>query len=716
MNHSPIPTFENILVPSSPPINISNVNNNYNNSHNKKKYPYKQQQQQQQQTNNVMFSYDNTPNNISPLFQPYQSPKQYQQTQQQQQQPHLMNESGYFLSDPLDYSADENEVFTRQLNLKLKQNSNGKQQINSHGNGQKKTGGGEYFDANSDLGFLTVASKEDLIVCLNVLKTEIFQFKNLSQSLLSRLVTLEKGIGNEKSIRSSPNTPGRSSTIFNDTMEEGFLSSSTSSNSPLSNSPLSSYPQVPISGGGGSTQKLNNDMLLSNAISEIHRLIEKQKQYDSILSQREKIWDLELNKLTMSVLNRFPQQQSITDGNQINTSNSSNNSSVDHNFNSEPMLNEFYSSNSADNDNEHSQPHLHQQTEKQEQYILIKVSNPNSNSLPTKIAILINRGYNFIRSSPSTWKRVAIITVIIILWPIIAHFLWKLVQKILANRLAKNNKIPPTTQKTLPISSKLKNILPSTNSTGNSTSTSFLSKSNNLNNNNNINTSQQGILSRLFKKRMSTTNGVVNGLSNQIVNSTSETPSNIRAPDIMKAILQGASTGDGGSNNNLTNNTISSMNTMLNSVIPTSTSSINPVPASSSSLSNIVSTGSFVPSSSTLSTTSLISPTTSLPSLSNATSNATSNLINNLTPSAISSLNLPSSSSNTSSLIHNVSNDIPASLSLNNHPLPIFNSNSNSNSISSSISSSSNNIHNSNSNGNNVLFRMVKNILSQKNR
>eukprot|EP01133_Synstelium_polycarpum_P007917 gene7917-9297_t len=222
-------------------------------------------------------------------------------------------------------------------------------------NKKKRTKEEEFYDTNSDFSVLTVSNREDLEVCLGVLKKEILQFKNMSESLIHRLVTLEKGVGNERINQFS--------------------------------SSMSSSSHFHTTGEFSDSDTINNEQILANCMADVHRLLEKQKLYETILSQREAYWEQETDSLRHKMFGQIS-------------------------------------------------PH-----------------SPNSSPVSSY-------------SAGTKWRKIAVVTVIVIVWPIISHFIWKAFTRWLQNRRnrARLAIAPPTTNAHVQAATRAISSPPSTSS------------------------------------------------------------------------------------------------------------------------------------------------------------------------------------------------------------------------------------------------------------
>ncbi|KAF2072324.1 hypothetical protein CYY_006358 [Polysphondylium violaceum] len=565
----------------------------------------------------------------------------------------------------VDTYPDENEFKQQQQQQQPKVVTKKQIQYYSQQQQQQREEKEEYFETNPDFGVLYVSTKEDLLLCLNVLKKEIHQFKGLSNNLLSRLQTLEEGIGYEKSQRTSPTL------VLNSNEQPQQQGVSPSSSTSSLNANLTFH-----------NNSNDEQVALTNCIQEIHKIIEKQKQYEKLLSMREKQWDIELNKVAHSILIQLNntsnnsnldinQRQQLTDNLNFLLNNTSYNGNANINSGNEDdaNLNNFSPSSSSSSLSTLSNSTITNNN------TIVKESNSNNSSSSNVIITtkqeknnIFKRVYIYIfgtNKSISLWKKVVIVSVIIVLWPIIAHLLWRLVSRFFLKR---NSNSVAAARLQASIYKPIKTLKP-------------------IVSNQQQQQQQQGLFKKLksvFSKNNNSLSAIVsnNSGTNSSISSSTTTPQ-IRAPDIVKAFYKGVMTGEGGSNNNLTNNTISSLSNTINNAVGTSGGSggiIQPLSSSSAA--------------STLSST-LASATASLsPSSSSATS-----IINNFTPSAISSLNIPSASS--------------VSSSLSNLPTPPLLPSSGGSSVASSIGTTGIPLPNTNEHG--FMFNLVKNILSPGN-
>ncbi|KAK5583935.1 hypothetical protein RB653_005540 [Dictyostelium firmibasis] len=561
----------------------------------------------------------------------------------------------------------------------------------------------EYHETNTDFGLLSVASKEDLMVCLSVLKKEMGQFKNLSHNLLSRLQILENGIGQEKMIRLLNNNNSNNNYMngSSDSSNSSGSSGHSRNNSDHDNM-IDGYYSTIIRNGNNSLltqqQQYNQDVaMISTFLVEVQKIVEKQRQYDSLLAQREKYWDIELNKITMAVLNKLGQNSSSpistndlpnspyfvnnninsnNNNNNANNSNSNNNNNNDFsNFNDDGFYNSNNSCNSEDFDSFTALNNINNSIiRNQSSNSLNLKDNPeetNFNSLKSKTNNIFKRFYIGLFGTKKTitfWKKVAIIAIIVIVWPLIANFTYKfIVYLINKRRLSKLTKVQPLVGNSSSTATTIgKSLRPIKSSSPSSSSNLLLPSSINSGN------ALKKIKSSLMKKN---SDGGIGNTVSSVASNIGSSGSEIGAPDIVKAFIQGVSTGDGGSNDNLTNNTLSTITNTLGNLNTVANSSIAPSIGSS-----------LIGSSSSISPSSLSS------------SSAASNLISNFTPSALSQLNLPGSSSTTSSSSSN-----PVSFIANN-----FISDS---SRSRSPSSTSNTNSSDSENG---MLKLVRNLLSHR--
>ncbi|EGC37522.1 hypothetical protein DICPUDRAFT_97238 [Dictyostelium purpureum] len=563
----------------------------------------------------------------------------------------------------------------------------------------------EFYETNTDFGYLNVSTKEDLLVCLNVLKKEMGQFKNLSHNLLSRLNTLERGIGQEKQLR-----------LNGDTSINGHSRSGSDQDSFENNQLYSPNFLLPQNSSNNNVTTIQQEILISTCLLEIQKIIEKQRTYDSLLAQREKYWDIELNKLTMQILNKLNNGQHLHEhphhhhhqNHLLNSPNSSelqtfhhdqefypnNNGSVlnDEMFDSYTALNNINNSIVRNN----SSSNLSESNNSNNGQI---ASSNNNVGLKKRVYNSFKSAYVYLFGTKKTitfWKKAIIIGVIVVLWPLVANLVYKLIMYIVnKRRLAKQSKqlitnnlptVPKLSSTLKPLKSLAINNSNNSNNSGSiaNSATSLISSASSLAQSNNNNSNNNNIVNNnVFKKIKSSILSSKKG--GDLLNSNSSNNSQIRAPDIVKAFIQGVSTGDGGS----TNNSLTSLTNTLGN--------LNPAASIGGSIgSNSSGSGSG---------NSIVSNTSSL----------LSNGLNSLTSSAVSSSFSPSSTSLASMIIPN-----STILENNNNSNNISNiSNSATNAIRNGLNrvslnnnSNNNTTHNEGLEGN--MIKIVRNLLSQR--
>ncbi|EFA76847.1 hypothetical protein PPL_09599 [Heterostelium album PN500] len=323
---------------------------------------------------------------------------------------------------------------------------------------------------------------------------------NLSDNLHQRIVQLEKGVGDQRiTMNQSPPPP-----------------------LPLQQQqpPLTSLDYVQnIVVDSNETKEL-----LANCFQEISRLLERQHQYESLLAQREQTWEMEIDSIRMKLLDQNPNSSSSSlpssslsmlrddfydETDDVGSGGSSRSPSPSSSAGSSSSINYRYSNSSK------------RQLSKQQQ------QQPQQ---PQQLSI-IRRVYLYVFGPQSNiWRKIIVISLVVIVWPIVSHFLWRAFSTWLAKRRAR--KAALLLQASQPLSNAAAQFQSTIANVGKN-----ISSGNNKNNSSN------------------------NG---------NKKKKNISAPDIVKAFIQGVSTGDGGSNNNITNNAITSLSNTLNSLTPTS--------------------------------------------------------------------------------------------------------------------------------------------------
>ncbi|GAM17653.1 hypothetical protein SAMD00019534_008280 [Acytostelium subglobosum LB1] len=473
---------------------------------------------------------------------------QQSQSKQQQRQPS---------------SKKQQKKYQQQLQQQQQQQKK-KRNNKDHVDGDDDDGDEEFFDTNSDFSVLTVSTKEDLEVCLGVLKKEIYQFRNLSDNLIQRLATLEKGVGDERN--SQGNTP----------LLPYALDSSSDSNNSLNDSASLGQAPAPTS-----PFDLDSERRISVCINDIHQLLERQHQYETLLAQREHFWEHEIDSYKARLMGHSP----------TGTGFNANGGSAGH-----LSINADLDDNCDDSDDSNSSSSSSTSSCSSTSMLRTHHLSSNNSSLdtthqpqrPQPQTSLVRRVYLYFFGPKSTLlRKVLVVAVVVVVWPIVSSFLWKAFRAWLARRgLSGSALLNQTTNQ---------HAVHSQTSTSASSSGGPMSLMNNLNNN----------------------------LNNK--NNKKKIPK-IGAPDIVKAFLQGVSTGDGGSNVNMTNNALT---TLTNSILNPTTSSLSTALSQLSPSSS--STGSSSPSSAVA---------TAAATLSSAASSVTNAITSSASPSSTPSTSL----------------------------------------------------------------------------